>query len=935
MIHPNRHILKKCFALLLLILTLASIFVPATQAQAAFSGSNVVRIGWYNSEMFSEGMSDSKVKSGYCYDYLQKVADYTSWRYTYVYGDWSELMTMLEEGKIDMMGGVSITDERLETMLFPDSEMGNDNYYLYKKVDNKTIAAEDLSTIAGKKVGLITNNRMSYFVEQWENENNIQLDKVYFDSFEERDEAFDNGQVDLKVRTVDSEANTADIASVAYLGQEPYYMAVSKKRPDLLEKLDSAQKQLLTIDPYILQTLQSNNYGTSYMGRTLTDSEEEWISSHPTVKVGYLKNYLPYSAEGEDGSATGLVTDVSKAVFECFDLDKQPGFDYVAYSNYEDMALALKAGQVDIIFPVTNNLWQLEQDDINASSEVISDAGTLFYRKNISQADVTSIAVNKNNSLQIEYSRALYPDTELVYFDNIDDCLKGVAHGKADGTIMDSMRIQYVTSQSKYDSLSYVQLSSGAGKCFGVATGNSGLMSLTNKALGILGSTYGLDCSYKYIDQFYSYSLMDFIRDHLLEVALLTALLVAGIVMTLTYSLRKKEAQLREKEELKRQAEAANEAKSMFLFNMSHDIRTPMNAVLGFITLMEKEVDNPEKIADYLGKMKVSGNYLMSLINNVLQVARIDSGKENLNIDFADLLDEHYSVILESDINKKNLTFEKDLEVEHRYVYADIHKVREIMINLLSNAIKYTPEGGTIGMTLHESESDKPGYATYIASVYDTGIGMTEEFQKHVFEVFTRERNSTEGKVMGTGLGMAIVKKLVDIMGGQVTVQSATNQGTTFTVTVELAIVTDPQAFLEKSSEQKATQTDLRGRRILLAEDNELNAEIAKAILEEAGLAVERACDGKKCTDLLNEHAAGYFDLVLMDIQMPKMNGYEATKVIRRFEDDKKASIPIIAMTANAFDDDKQAALAAGMNGHLAKPIDVARLLETLRKYLT
>ncbi len=924
---------KSSLMLLLCAAALFSIF-PKTEVQAAHISDEVVRVGWYTSELFAAGSSDEEKKSGYCYDYLQKVADYTSWRYVYVYGNWAELMTMLENGKIDMMGGVSAIPERKKTLLFPDSAMGTDKYYLCKGTGNKTITSIDLRTIDGKKVGLLRDNRMSYYALNWAEENSIELEEVYFDSEEEIDEALDKGTIDLKVRMVDSEIYSDKIAAVAYLGEEPIYMAVNKNRRDLLNTLQKAHAQMVSVDPYVLQNLQYKNYGATYLGRALTDEETEWLKTNPEIKVGYLKNYLPYSAEKGDGTATGLITDVTEAAFDSLAINSKPEINYLAYNSYEDMVRALKAGKIDIIFPVANDLWQLEQEDINASIEVVSDTGTLFYRKKEVQNDIHSIAVNRNNELQIEYSKTKYPDAEILYYEDIDACLDAVLYDQADGTVMDTLRIQYVTGKSRYDSLSYVQLSDGAGKCYGVATGNAVLLSILNKAVGVLGTAYGLDCSYKYIDSFYSYSFGDFIRDHFVVIAVITVILVAIILVAMFESLKKKELELLEKEKLKKEAEAASAAKSIFLFNMSHDIRTPMNAVLGFVTLMEKEVDNPARVMDYLGKMRISGEYLLNLINNVLEVARIDSGKENLNIDFVDLLDEKYSVILENDITKKNLDFEKDLRIEHRYVYADAYKIREIMLNLLSNAVKYTPEGGRVGLRLREYPGKKSGQATYVAQVYDTGIGMTEEFQKHIFELFTREFNSTESRVQGTGLGMSIVKKLVDLMDGTVTVESQPDKGSTFTVTVSFPIVKNPELVLEEPFVIKKEDIDLTGKHILVAEDNELNAEIDRAILEDVGIIVDVAVNGSQCVDFVSNHEADHYDLILMDIQMPIMNGYEATKVIRNMEDGKKASIPIIAMTANAFDEDRKEALASGMNGHLAKPVDVSKLMETLQNYL-
>ncbi|MCQ2096941.1 MAG: ATP-binding protein [Fibrobacter sp.] len=383
-------------------------------------------------------------------------------------------------------------------------------------------------------------------------------------------------------------------------------------------------------------------------------------------------------------------------------------------------------------------------------------------------------------------------------------------------------------------------------------------------------------------------------------------------------------------------AEAANNAKTAFINNMSHDIRTPMNAILGFAQLMEKEKDNPQVVSSYLKKMENAGEYLLTIINNVLDMARIESGKMTLDENFMDLTaqEDQASNIFEKDLENKNLKFKVIRDIQHPYVLLDGTKVKEITSNLLSNAVKYTPRGGSIVMEMHEYPGPKEGYGTYVMTISDTGIGMSKEFQEHIFESFARERNTTESKIVGTGLGMSIVKKLVDLLGGTITVESELGKGSKFTVTMVHKIVTEPEKYISKQKSNKVDTAGLKGKRILLAEDNDLNAEIAIAILEEFGLLVERANDGVICMDMLNNADAGYYDIILMDIQMPNLNGYDATRGIRGFATPQKANIPIVAMTANAFDDDRKAALIAGMNGHLAKPIDVPELVKELAKHL-
>ncbi len=915
----------------ILCLSLALSFLPSAGSFAAGQESKVVRVGWYISESFQEG-GEGEAKSGYSYDYLRKLADYSAWEYEYVYGGWPELYDKLCKGEIDLMGAVSITEERKSLMLFPDSAMGMDVYYLYKLSSNDEIDTEDVSSFSDKRVGLLANNRMSDLTVSWFEENNLDAQFVYYDNFETMDAALLQGQIDLEPSTSERSSEQNWMSQVVSLGKEPYYMAVSRERPDLLNELNEAIALMDTVDPYILQTLQYKNFNAAYAKKTMTDEEKAWLAEHPIIKVGYTENYLPYSASDADGQATGIVTDVINAAFESLELDMNPEVQFVAYKGYQDIVAALKNGEIDYGFPVDSDLWRLEQDGISASSEVISDRGALFYTTVCEKENIQKLSVNESNILQRDYTARTFPNAEIVFYPTISDCLDAILRGEVDGTIMDTLRVQFVTGQSTYERLSYVQLGEGTGKCIGVKHGNREALLLINRGLKLLGSSYGYDCTYKYVDQFSTYDINDFFREHLLGISIIAVCIVSIIIILLILFIRKQHRMITDKEALQRKAEEANAAKSAFLFNMSHDIRTPMNAVLGFNELMLQHMDEPDKLRDYIEKIKISGEYLLELINNVLEVARIDSGRETLNEEFADLKNEDYYVVFENEVEKKHFRFERNIHVEHRYVFADAHKIREILLNILSNAVKYTPEGGSIRLTLDERPADKAGYATYICAVSDTGIGMSEEFQKRIFDTFAREHNSTESKVMGTGLGMTIVKKLTELMGGTVTVKSKLGEGTTFTVTMKLRIAENPEQYL-KTELETAPQEALRldGKRILLAEDNDLNAEIATAILENLGAAVEVAKDGVECIDMLQAHADDYYALILMDIQMPNLNGYDAAKKIRALADHKKATIPIIAMTANAFDEDKKAAFDAGMNAHVAKPIDVNELMKAMK----
>lgn len=384
-----------------------------------------------------------------------------------------------------------------------------------------------------------------------------------------------------------------------------------------------------------------------------------------------------------------------------------------------------------------------------------------------------------------------------------------------------------------------------------------------------------------------------------------------------------------------KQAEEGSRAKSSFLFAMSHDLRTPMNAIIGYADLMEKHWGEKELTTAYLQKLKEAGNFLMDLIGNILEVARIESGKETLTETAWNLcnLEDTLDLLLDRDISKKQLTLKKNIELQHPKVYCDVLKIREITMNLLSNAIKYTPEGGTIHFAIRELPYERDGYALVQTVVEDTGIGISKEYIPHLFEAFTREKSSSESGIMGTGLGLRIVKKFVDLMEGSIVVESEVGKGTRFTVTIPHRIATANEYISKENAKELPEEITLNNVRILLAEDNMLNAEIAMTLLADANAQVELAPDGEKAVSMLNDAPVGYYDLILMDIQMPHMNGYEAAKYIRSLSD-AHSQIPIIAMTANAFEEDRKRAIESGMNGYVTKPIKIEELISSIKKIL-
>ena len=1087
MSHSGRIKLRRIQTIVLAAAVLLSVFAFSVSVKAE---SAKVRVGYYENEVFQEGAQEGAVKTGYAYEYYRKLSEYTGWDYEYVYGGFGELYQMLLDGEIDFLAGLAWREDRASLIGYPKAVMGRESYYLVKHDADADITA-DPATMNGRRIGVL-DSAMVGVLNQYLDEHQVTAEVVAFPDYTQLFGAFDSHDVDVLAAESDGAHGREHSEVLTVFGASDYYLCVNIHRPDLLAELNSAQTLLAAEEPNYLNTLSAKYYSVSVTARAFSQAEREWMGTHHSLQVGYLENYLPYSDTDPQGNATGIVKDIIPALLSSLGM-KEAAVTYKGYKSYDDMIEGINSGETDVAFPVSGGLYYSEESGIYQSNAVSTSPAELVYKGEFSEETTSHFAVNENNRMQFYFVRTNYPDAEITFYPSSDDCLAAVLAGKAGCVTLNGLRANDILRNRKYENLSLRQTSYNDARCFGVKIGNEGLLKLLNRGINIIGSDYAQNISYRYTGGLYSYGFSDALRDNMAIVG--TAILaVAAIILLLLIRDRKRtKAEVREKEKARLElegknkelaesqqalsdaliaAEHANRAKTVFLNNMSHDIRTPMNAIVGFTALAASHIDNKEQVQDYLGKISVSSQHLLSLINDVLDMSRIESGKmtiEEVDVHLPDIIHD-LRTIIQSNITSKQLELFIDTQdVKHEDIITDKLRLNQVLLNILSNAIKFTPAGGMISFRVIEKPSPAAGIASFEFRIKDNGIGMSEEFQKTIFEAFTREKTSTVSGIQGTGLGMAITKNIVDMMGGVISVHSEVGKGSEFVVQLpcrisgtsakfeplpELnglrALVADDDtdtclsicsmlreigmrpdwtnygkeavvrakealdqadefrvyiidwlmpdlngieavrrirkvigddtpiiiltaydwadveeeakeagvtAFCSKplfmselrsvlakpfmasrdsqeEKEEKTEMPDFGGKRVLLAEDNEMNQMIAEAILTEAGLAVEIAGDGTEAVEKMKAASPGYYDVILMDIQMPKMDGYEAAKQIRALDDPQKAGIPIVAVTANAFEEDRKVAMEAGMNGHLAKPYDIPAIMETLRTLL-
>ena len=938
-----RSLTRKSVCALLSLLLLLSAVLPV-KAVAETAPIKIIRVGSFE-DTFNY-CNEKGARKGYGYELLQTLSGYTGWQFEYVTCDWSDCFEKLKNGEIDIMGGISYTEDRAEEMLFSDEPMGEEKYYLYVDLSRADISASNFKTLNGKKVGVLMGTEPEVMLTEWEEKYGIKTQHVNISNNEDVKQKLANHEIDCFVSLEESLWAELGISTITRVGKSSIYYVLNKDRSDLKEELVNAMRALDEAAPFYTADLCKKYFSLDYKP-ILTGEEKAWLRKHGAIRMGFLTSDRGVSTyDPATGEITGTITDYIQFATDCLG-NQELEFHLVGYDDKEAELNALKSGEIDMVFHFDQSPNLAEEYRVACTNTTwTSNMMAVTNKQLFTENQVNRIAVPQNKISLTRYIAFYYPQWEIVDCDTQEDAIKLVKDGQADCFVTG---ISSEGNYSKKYGFYSVPLPNPANSCFAVNSGNRSLLSILNKTIKAMPANMLTSSLAMYKSSSRKVTLIDFIKDNFFMVLLISSIAVAVVLLTILKLLqkaRKAEAAARkaanDTQELNAKlqvavenAESANRAKSTFLFNMSHDIRTPMNAIIGYADLASWHLDDPAKLEKYMENIQVCGQNLLMLLNNVLDLARIENDKTEMEYSVSDVDKDFRNCVamFQNQADSKGQTLTVTAHLLYPYVYADIPHLTEVCTNLVSNAVKYTGAGGTIHCDVTQKPGKKEGWCDMVVTVADNGIGMSQEFQKHIFEPFERERTSTVSKVEGSGIGMGIVKKLVELMSGTVEVESKIGVGSKFTVTIPCRIASGDETQAKRET-NPSDQKCLCGTRILLTEDNDLNAEIAVELLQEEGCTVDRAKDGVECVDMLEKAANGTYQMILMDIQMPVMNGYDAAKKIRRMDDPQKAGIPIIAMTANAFSEDKQAALDVGMNDHIAKPINMNILVPTIQKYL-
>ena len=915
--------LRRTLAVALAALAVLSTVMPAP-AFAADSDQQVktVRVGWLvNNKGFQEGTPGERL-SGWGYEYLQTLSYYTKgWQYEYVSGTFSELLDMLEAGEIDLMPNISYSAEREQKLLFSSNPEGTERYYIYARPDRDDLAKGDPQALQGLTIGCNAGVMQTIVGQQWLADEGVTCTYKEIDTGSALFEALADGEVDAVI--MNDTISSPDASPMFYVGSSDYYFAVPKSRPDLMNDINAAMTAIARVNPRYNDEVKSSYSAQNSGSSSLTGTETSWLKANGnTITLGYLKNQLPYCTQNGDGEMEGSLASLATTLHDKFGITVTT----VAISNNQQMLKALSNGTIDVALPLFRDYWLAEQKGVIQSNPMGTVSLTAIHSSNNLNSDLKKIACTQDAIVNHSELESLFPDATITDYPNGNEALEALNKGEASCIIVPSTRLETIRDTYDIEDFETQELTNTAELSCLISRGNPQLLGIINK--GIVNAGESLSAN-SYSPTSYSAQESDTLRflyrNRTAIATVIICILLTGIAI-LVWSLQRARKE-------RQKADAANAAKTAFLTRMSHDIRTPLNGILGLIEIEELKEGDIKVARESRAKARVAANHLLSLINDILEMGRIEERKvtlEHESFNLKELCDDALVLckLRASDRGITLLNASEPYAVDQSMIGSPTH-IRRIIINLLDNSIKYNKHGGTVTF----SSTVKPlndARALFCFTIEDTGIGMTPEFLKHIYEPFAQEGDDARSKFQGTGMGMPIVKSLIDMMGGTIEISSELGVGSTFTVQIPLDIDKNPRAHIKPV--EAMPNCPIAGMNVLLAEDNDLNAEIAQALLESEDVVVTRAANGNEVVDLYLSHPAGSFDAILMDIMMPGMDGYEATRAIRLSGKPDAADIPIIALTANAFAEDAKAARDAGMNAHLPKPLDFDKLKNILAR---
>ena len=921
----NKSALQKGIIFILCICILFSI-CPIYAFAAEDQKEKVVRIGVPDDTY--DKINENGKRSGYGYEYLQKIAGYTGWKYEYVDCTWENCFDKLKNDELDIIEGISYTEERAENMLFSSIPMGDERYCVYAKPNHTDSLSSNIASFNGKKIGVLMDYLPEMVLDEWEKKYNLHTQHVNVSNNEDALQKIANGEIDGFVSLEDSRLGGYGMASLTSIGSSKIYFAIGQSHSELKTELDNAMRRITDDNPYYADELHKQFLSADSV-YFLTGDEQKWLSEHGVITIGYMINDGGVSTlDTETGKVSGLIMDYIQHAQNCLE-GQTLKFNLKGYDSQENIQKALHDGEIDMIFHVMQNPNAAEELGYDLTDTVWKyNMAAVTVKKSFDENAENTVAIPKENSDLESYISYNYPQWHVKEYATWKDAKKAVHNGKADCMITDLSKLEQYSDDNK---LHRVFLGKYGKVSFAVRRGNSILLSILNKTIKTMSASKSSNAVYMYENNLKTVTIKEFMRDNFCGFLLLVVSVFLTVLILILGFLRKARIAEEKAKEAQQQAEKANSAKTDFLRHMSHDIRTPLNGIIGMINISERYYGNKEKLYECKEKVMESLDYLQSLLNNVLDIGKVESGTlqlEHKPFDLVAMLVKQISLV-ETNAKEYGISFEGGASMStfhHRYFIGSEEYLNRLLMNLAGNAVKYNRRGGKVILYFNEiSSDDKTAVFEFVCS--DTGVGMSEEFQKHAFESYAREGKETTNGYSGAGLGLSIVKDIVDRMNGTIKLESKENVGTTFTVTIPLEI--DHNA--EKEQQKKEEKPDLSGKRVLLVEDNELNREIAQMLLEDEKMIVTTAENGKEAVDIVSKSVPGRFDFIFMDIMMPVMDGLEATRQIRKLNRKDTKEIPIIAMTANAFQDDIRECIDAGMNAHIAKPIDSKKIEDTLK----